>query len=168
MKIVIVGAGLAAATRRRRAAGGRPRGTRSSWSAPSRTCPTTGRPSRRACLLGTEEQDSIFVHDAQWYADHDVDLRLGTTVTGIDLDRRRVRVGEEDLPYDRLLLATGSRPRRLDAADRSGGRVAYLRTLEDSLALRSAFGPDRHVVDRRGRLDRARGRRPRHARPAPT
>jgi NADPH-dependent 2,4-dienoyl-CoA reductase/sulfur reductase-like enzyme len=103
-------------------------------------------PLSKGLLLGTEEQDSIFVHDAPWYADHDVDLRLGTTVTGIDLDRRRVRVGEEDLPYDRLLLATGSRPRHLDAADRSGGRVAYLRTLEDSLALRSAFGPDRHVV----------------------
>ena len=54
-------------------------------------------------------------------------------------------VGPAAHAYDRLLLATGSRPRRLDAADQSG-RVAYLRTLEDSLALREALGPDQHVV----------------------
>ena len=66
--------------------------------------------------------------------------------TAIDLDRRLVRVDAEEIGYDRLLIATGSRPRRLDQADRSGGAVAYLRTLEDSLALRAAFEPGRHVV----------------------
>ena len=103
-------------------------------------------PLSKGLLLGNEELDSIFVHDERWYAEHDVELRTDTTATEVDLDRGLVRVGAEEIGYDRLLIATGSRPRRLEQADRSGGAVAYLRTLDDSLALRAAFAPGRHIV----------------------
>ncbi len=102
-------------------------------------------PLSKGLLLGTEEEDSIFVHDAQWYADQTISLNLGEEVTGLDLDNRQVLVGPAAHSYDRLLLATGSRPRRLEAADQAG-RVAYLRTLEDSLLLRESLKPDQHVV----------------------
>jgi 3-phenylpropionate/trans-cinnamate dioxygenase ferredoxin reductase subunit len=102
-------------------------------------------PLSKGLLLGAEEPDSIFVHDAQWYADQSISLHLGEPVSGLDLDRRQVLVGPATHRFDRLLLATGSRPRRLDAADKAGP-VAYLRTLEDSLAMREALGPDQHVV----------------------
>jgi 3-phenylpropionate/trans-cinnamate dioxygenase ferredoxin reductase subunit len=103
-------------------------------------------PLSKGVLLGTEHEESIFVHDEQWYADQSVDLHLGSTVTGLDLDRSHLLVGTDELPYDRLLIATGATPRRLPAADDAGVPVAYLRTLENSRRLRAAFGPGRQIV----------------------
>src|ERR1044072_8771216 len=49
-------------------------------------------PLSKGLLLGTAERDSPFVHDSGWYAEHDVDLRTGTTATGIDRSARTVTV----------------------------------------------------------------------------
>ena len=81
-------------------------------------------PLSKGVLLGNDEPDSVFVHDAQWYADQQVDLRTGSAVTSLDLDGRKVSVGGQDLHYDRLLVATGAQPRHLPAVDRSGADVA--------------------------------------------
>ncbi len=114
-------------------------------------------PLSKAHLLGADPVAPTYVQDPQWYAAHDVDLRLGTRVTGLDLDRHLVRTsgaptpgaqpgGDAELPYHRLVLATGSRPRRLAMADALGDRAAYLRTIEDSDRIRAAFGPGRRIV----------------------
>ena len=92
-------------------------------------------PLSKGLLLGTADPDSVFVHDTAWYADQQVDLITGTTVTDIDLDTGHVALGDRQLSYDRLLLATGAQPRRLPLADHSGADVVYLRTLDDALAL---------------------------------
>lgn len=144
MRIAIVGGGVAAATAAEELRARGHEGEIDIFGAEPHL-PYNRPPLSKGLLLGTEDQDSTFVHDAQWYADRSVSLHLGEEVTGLDLDRRRVLAGPAGHAYDRLLLATGSTPRRLDAADQSG-RVAYLRTLEDSLALREAFGPDQHIV----------------------
>lgn len=93
-------------------------------------------PLSKAVLLGEAEPESAFVHDAGWYAERQVELLLATPVGSIDPDRRRVAVGGRELAYDALLLATGARPRRLPIADESGVPVAYLRTIDDSRALK--------------------------------
>jgi 3-phenylpropionate/trans-cinnamate dioxygenase ferredoxin reductase subunit len=103
-------------------------------------------PLSKSVLLGEKEPDSATVHDAAWYEQHDVDLRLGATVTMLGLERRVVVAGADEIGYDEVLLATGSAPRHLPAADRSGARVAYLRTRDDSLALRSALQEKPRVV----------------------
>ncbi len=94
-------------------------------------------PLSKGLLLGSAEPDSVFVHDAEWYDEHQVEVLLGTRVEAIDLDRGRVALADRDLAYDRLLLATGATPRRLALADDAGVPVSYLRTLEDSLALKA-------------------------------
>ena len=105
-------------------------------------------PLSKDVLLGKVDLDAVEVtvgvHDARWYADHDVDLRTGSPATAIDRDRRQVRTGSgEAIGYDRLLLATGTVPRRLpevqDAAERAGLPVTYLRTIDDAVALRTAW-----------------------------
>jgi len=93
-------------------------------------------PLSKGILLGTDEPDSAYVHDTAWYADHQIELITNTPVTGVDLDRRRIALAERELAYDRLLIATGSTPRHLPFIDRSRAEVVYLRTLDDSLALR--------------------------------
>jgi 3-phenylpropionate/trans-cinnamate dioxygenase ferredoxin reductase component len=75
-------------------------------------------PLSKRLLRGEAEPPDALVHPEEWYAEHDVELRLGTEVGSID-----------ELGADRVVLATGARPRRLDGA-------RALRTLDDSLELR--------------------------------
>jgi 3-phenylpropionate/trans-cinnamate dioxygenase ferredoxin reductase subunit len=145
MRIVIVGAGLAAANAVEELRSQGHDGSIALFGAEPHL-PYNRPPLSKGFLLGNEDEASIFVHDEQWYADQSVELHLGSRVTGIDLDRGRVHVGTDVHAYDRLLLATGSTPRRLPPADDAGGAVAYLRTLEDSRALKAAFQPGRRIV----------------------
>ena len=72
-------------------------------------------PLSKGYLQGSDERDGAFVHPADWYGAHDVDLRLGTTVRSIDLGARDVVDGSGTRTgWDHLVLATGSEPRRLD------------------------------------------------------
>lgn len=96
-------------------------------------------PLSKGYLLGNDERDSVFVHDAGWYADHDVDLRLGVSADAVDPVARTVTADDATTPYAKLLLATGSAPRALALADDSGAPVAYLRVLEDTERLKEAF-----------------------------
>ena len=94
-----------------------------------------------------EGLDDAYVHDAQWYAAHDVDVRTGTVVTAIDRDERVVVTASgERFGWDRLLLATGSSPRHLDLPGVDLDGVLSLRTIEDSDRLRAALTPAAKVV----------------------
>ena len=89
-------------------------------------------------LQGTAEVP--FVHPAEWYAQQDVDLRLGTRVTALDPAAHEVETADGDrLRYTKLLLTTGSSVRRLADA-------VTLRTLDDSDRLRAALRPGARVV----------------------
>jgi NAD(P)H-nitrite reductase large subunit len=64
-----------------------------------------------AVLEGTHRADAITLRSEQWYAEHGVDLRLGTRVVDVHRDRREVELADRSrVPYDRLVLATGSIP----------------------------------------------------------
>jgi 3-phenylpropionate/trans-cinnamate dioxygenase ferredoxin reductase component len=66
-------------------------------------------------LQGKADRDSIFVHPEPWYAEHAVELSLGSAVTSLDPATRTVTTASGgQLRYEKLLLATGSEPRRLD------------------------------------------------------
>jgi NADPH-dependent 2,4-dienoyl-CoA reductase/sulfur reductase-like enzyme len=103
-------------------------------------------PLSKGYLLGKAERDSIFVHPLDWYPDHDVDLRLGVTVTAIDRDSATVSTSEGELRYDKLLLTTGASPRRLEFLGSDRDEVLYLRTVSDSERLRAAFQPGTRVA----------------------
>ncbi|MBO3750393.1 FAD-dependent oxidoreductase [Streptosporangiaceae bacterium NEAU-GS5] len=104
-------------------------------------------PLSKGYLQGTDELSSVYVHEEGWYADNDVQLRLGEVVTRIDRAAHVAYLGSgEREPYDKLLIATGATPRPLpvEGADLDG--VHYLRTLADSQALRAAFAHQGNVV----------------------
>jgi len=97
-------------------------------------------PLSKGYLLGKDEKSTIYVHEEGWYAEHEVDLRLGVTVTSVDPAGRTVTTADgQSVAFDRLLLATGASPRKLEVlgADRDG--VLYLRTVADSERLAAAF-----------------------------
>ncbi|MFE6228043.1 NAD(P)/FAD-dependent oxidoreductase [Streptomyces sp. NPDC057854] len=108
-------------------------------------------PLSKGLLLGKKDRDAALVHEPGWYAAHDVELHLGQTVTAIDRDDRTVRLGDGTaLRYDKLLLATGSEPRRLDVPGTGLAGVHHLRRLSHAERLRDelkALGRDNgHLV----------------------
>ncbi|MCC5993264.1 MAG: FAD-dependent oxidoreductase [Rhodobacteraceae bacterium] len=104
-------------------------------------------PLSKAYLLGELSQERLFLRPESFYAEHDIDLRLGVPVSAIDRGARVVRLGDETLPYDHLALTTGSVPRRLPAAiggDLDG--VHVVRSIADVDGMAGEFMAGRHVV----------------------
>src|SRR6266508_801127 len=93
-------------------------------------------PLSKGYLLGQQPREKAYVHEAQWYPDHDVELLLGVRATDLDPGAHTLPLdGYEPLRYDKLLLATGSRVRRLDVPGTDLAGVRYLRTMPESDAL---------------------------------
>ncbi|WP_213571163.1 FAD-dependent oxidoreductase [Rhodococcus sp. USK13] len=81
---------------------------------------------------------------AAWYDEFDVRLHLGRAARGLrPNDRTLVLEDGEEMSYDSLLIATGSRVRHLGSGDKY---IHYLRTPEDAASLRDEFGRVKHVV----------------------
>ncbi|MFE5286996.1 NAD(P)/FAD-dependent oxidoreductase [Nocardia sp. NPDC056611] len=92
-------------------------------------------------LLGKKSLPDFTVDPSQWYRDHHVEVMPGTTVTGLDRGTKTVALPDgTTLPYDKLALATGSRPRMLRMPGVDARGVHVLRTIEDSDALLAMFG----------------------------
>jgi NADPH-dependent 2,4-dienoyl-CoA reductase/sulfur reductase-like enzyme len=102
-------------------------------------------PLSKAVLLGnTDEPD--WVADEATYAEKNITLRRGITATRIDRARKVVVASRTEYPYDKLLIATGSAPRRLDLPGADLDGLLTLRTLEESLALRERFTEGAAIV----------------------
>ena len=104
-------------------------------------------PLSKEYLQGRISVDEIYVHPKTWYADRGVDLHLGSTVTALDRQEKLVLTSAGDrLRYARLLIATGSSPRRLALPGADAENVMYLRTKQDSDRIRQAIASGVRVV----------------------
>ncbi|MFI7007340.1 NAD(P)/FAD-dependent oxidoreductase [Streptomyces sp. NPDC050145] len=108
-------------------------------------------PLSKGYLQGKEDRDSVFVHEPAWYASNDIELHLGQTVTAIDRTAKTVQLGEGTaVRYDKLLLATGAEPRRLDIPGTHLAGVHHLRRLSHAERLKhvlASLGRDNgHLV----------------------
>jgi 3-phenylpropionate/trans-cinnamate dioxygenase ferredoxin reductase component len=93
-------------------------------------------------LRGEADRETTFVHPEGFYAEHDIELRLGRTAVSLNPAGAELALDDgERLRYDRLLLTMGSEPRRLSIPGAELDGVMYLRSVADCDALR-------------GRLDR--------------
>lgn len=98
-------------------------------------------------LLGTKAMADMLVHPSGFYAEHDIEVEMATTVTGIERAASRVQMSNgESLQYDRLLLATGATPRALDIPGVDLPGVVSLRTLADADILREQIAQAGRVV----------------------
>ena len=97
-------------------------------------------------VRGEAGPETLFVHGKDFYAQHDIELRVGIAATGLDTARGEVTLDDRSrVQYDRLLIATGARPRRLLIPGGELDGIFYLRTLDDSDKLRER-------IDRGGKL----------------
>jgi 3-phenylpropionate/trans-cinnamate dioxygenase ferredoxin reductase subunit len=144
-KIVIIGAGLGGASA---AAALRERGYQGDvlLMGSDRRRPYELPALSKGVLLGTADEPD-WVHEEKYYGEHDIRFTPGLTATRIELGARLVLddAGGEHR-YDRLVLATGSRPRSLPVPGGDLSGLHTLRTLDDSLKLRSAFTDADRVV----------------------
>ena len=117
-KVVIVGGGAAglACAKELRSRGFRGQVTMLSADAD----PPCDRPNlSKDYLAGNAPEEWLWLRGDDWYRDNDIDLRLSTEVTRIDAEARTVHCASgERFPFDRLLLATGAEPNRLDCSGR--------------------------------------------------
>ena len=105
-------------------------------------------PLSKAYLLGEMTQDRLYLRPVEFYADHDITLRLSTHAMTIDTAARTVALSDgSSLTYDALALTTGSTPRRLPVA--VGGDLAgvyTVRSLADADAMEPEFREDRNLL----------------------
>src|SRR6478736_4973134 len=134
--IVIVGGGLAGATAAKTLLAEEPH------------APYLRPPLSKEYLLGKDGEEALPVVPAGWYAENDVELRLGVPATALDTGARTVDLADgARLRYSALLLATGARPRSIALPGSGLDGVMTFRTLEDSRRLRDALvGGGRNVV----------------------
>jgi len=143
--IVIVGGGLAGA---KAAEGAREAG----WQGRIRLIgaepylPYERPPLTKGLLQGADGPRAAIVAGDGWATTHGVELLLSAPAESIDRGARTVRVAGEDLPYTRLVLATGSVAPRPDLPGADLDGVFVVRTLDDALALRDRLLPGVRVA----------------------
>ena len=104
-------------------------------------------PLSKTVLSGESNLEATYLRDAAFYETERIELRLETRVTAIDSGARRVELdGGETLSYDKLLLATGSRVRKLSLPGADLPGIHYLRSIDDMVAIRAELKPDARLV----------------------
>src|SRR5215210_821437 len=96
------------------------------------------RPPLSKRFLRGETDDQPLVEDEQFYAEQRVEVMLETDVTSVDAERRSIEVDSGSLGYEKLLLATGAWPRRLEVPGADLDGIFTLRTFDNSKAIREA------------------------------
>src|SRR3954470_24422950 len=98
-------------------------------------------------LAGDKAFDDILIHNDAWYAEHNIDLRRGETVIGIDRAARTIRTHSGAVEsYDDLVIATGSRPILIPVPGAGLPGVVTFRDLDGVNAMLTAAGKGGNAV----------------------
>jgi 3-phenylpropionate/trans-cinnamate dioxygenase ferredoxin reductase subunit len=104
-------------------------------------------PLSKKYLAGEMDQERLLLRPEHFYRDQQIDLHLGRRVTRIDRAAHSVQLDDGgSLDYDRLVLATGSRVRRLTGPGTDSELIHYLRGIDDVERLRPHFAKGRHLI----------------------
>jgi NADPH-dependent 2,4-dienoyl-CoA reductase/sulfur reductase-like enzyme len=146
-KIVILGGGMVAGYAAKQLVElALPKGELTILSADN-TVPYERPPLSKSFLAGKDTEDAIKINPDAFYKDHGIELTLECEVTSLDVKRKRLilKSGEE-FGFQKLIIATGSRPRTLSIPGSHLHNLFYLRTLTDSKTIRSAAEKAKHAV----------------------
>ncbi|MGE0133913.1 MAG: NAD(P)/FAD-dependent oxidoreductase [Dehalococcoidia bacterium] len=104
-------------------------------------------PLSKGLLRGDEDEADVFINNETFYRDRGISLRLSTAVDRLDTDGRRLRLGDgSEIEFGQLVIATGARVRTLDVPGAALEGVCYLRSLDDSKAIRARAERGRRAV----------------------
>ncbi len=104
-------------------------------------------PLSKQYLSGEQSIERVYLRPEKFYADKNVTLKLGVNATEIDREAKRVVLDNgESVPYDKLIIATGSRPRILNIEGSNLKGIHYLRTIADVDAIRDEMAAGKNLV----------------------
>ena len=104
-------------------------------------------PLSKQYLSGEQAIERVYLRPEKFYADKDVTLKLGVIATEIDREAKQVVLDNgENVPYDKLIIATGSRPRILNIEGSDLKGIHYLRTIADVDAIRDEMAAGKNLV----------------------
>ena len=104
-------------------------------------------PLSKAYLLGSFERPRLFLKPDSFYAESGCELILSTTVKAIHRAERTVELEDgRKLPYDKLLLATGARVRKLNCPGADLPGIHYLKTIADVDGLQAVFQAGKRIA----------------------
>lgn len=103
-------------------------------------------PLSKAYLSGEKNIEQILLRGSGFYNDQRIDLRLGDPVSAIDTASRHITARSGDQTYSKLIIATGSKARRLTVPGSDLGQIHTLRSLSDVLLLKEAMGTAQDIV----------------------
>src|SRR6266480_1287763 len=104
-------------------------------------------PLSKTYLRGEEDLSAWYVKPADWYGDHDIELRTGSIVRRVDTALKQLRLASgETVDYDKLVLCTGGRNRNFAAPGATLPGVYQLRTLAQCDAIRQVAQPGARAV----------------------
>jgi 3-phenylpropionate/trans-cinnamate dioxygenase ferredoxin reductase subunit len=104
-------------------------------------------PLSKEVMIGESDPVPKTIASAERLAAATITVIAGVAAERIDPDAKTVALaGGRSLPYEKLLIATGSESRHLPLAGPPGGRIAYLRTFEEALHIRAGLRPGAHVA----------------------
>ncbi len=104
-------------------------------------------PLSKAYFKGEMEAERLFLKPLEYYAEHNIDLITGKAATAIDLQAKQVEIeGGASVPWDKLVIATGARPRKLAVEGSHLRNITELRTLADVDDLKTIAVPGARLV----------------------
>ena len=104
-------------------------------------------PLSKQYLSGEQGIERVYLRPEKFYASKNITLKTGVRVQQIDTVAQTVTTdSEETIPYEKLLIATGSRPRRLNLPGSDLPGIHYLRTISDVDAIRAEMAPGKKMV----------------------
>ncbi len=104
-------------------------------------------PLSKQYLSGEHGLDKVYLRPEKFYADRDITLKLDTRVEAIDTKAHTVTTSSgETIPYSKLLIATGGRPRKLTIPGSDLAGIHYLRSIADVDAIRAELAPGKRLA----------------------
>jgi NADPH-dependent 2,4-dienoyl-CoA reductase/sulfur reductase-like enzyme len=104
-------------------------------------------PLSKSFLAGKDTEEAIRINAEEFYRQHGIVMKLGSAISAVDAKRKRVilKSGGE-FGFGKLIVATGARPRILNIPGAKLGNLYYLRSLDDSKAIRRAAATAKHAL----------------------
>jgi NADPH-dependent 2,4-dienoyl-CoA reductase/sulfur reductase-like enzyme len=111
-----------------------------------KTLPYDRPPLSKGFLAHEKTEAEILINEPGFYEENGIDVRLNTAVTRVDLDNKKLYANGDTITYEKLLIATGSRPRTFDLPGHELENIFYLRHINDARQIRDKGQPDSQAV----------------------
>ena len=104
-------------------------------------------PLSKQYLSGEQEKEKLSLRQESFYSEKEINLKLGTSVLSLDPDKRELQLENgETVTYDKLLVATGGRPRKLEVDGHTLTGIHYLRNIDDVDAIKTQMNTSQNLV----------------------